>query len=410
MAGAPQPNAFIPLDLRTVDQFGFVKQAAKEAEREVVRLEKEIAKAYQSGKNLDQTFADRLQTAKQILKTNESLLRQWRENKEMFSASDKITAGKQRALLDWNQVQLSMKQAIKESQVDFFGERGDEKMFKFFATSAFARRLFKEGLDAETIQYLVASRALPGLLEKAGFIKAGKVLGAAGPALQLAVFAMERIKAGFAELKDDNQTVFDIGRMIGRGDLPPAMIKALDGYNSRWYEVWKWNFLESAGAAAKRQVAAFGEVKNIASALAAEVFTTEQWRKMAWDAVEETGFGVGEYSKVSDLMKQFEKKTGTLAWIDSNESERLEMIQDLVAKANLDDKMQASFDKILGKNVNAAKAMKEALKREAVMRKTPAETYHELEFAHLRRTWGNLKRYDLLGQMARDDKRTFVRD
>lgn len=375
MAGQPQPSAFIPLDIRTVDQFGFVKQAAREAEREVVRLEREVEKALQAGKNVEPQLQAKLNMAREILQKNQDISRQYAMNENNFK---------------------EMKQVAS--------------LFRVYAGAQGLRRLARGEIDAEALTHLMASESMPRLLGKMGFLRAADFAKGLMPSAMLGLFAAEQIKKGFAERDRDTKAAQDIGAQIAAGKFSPEMIRVLDEYQGRWWEVWKWRLFGEAGAdAAKR-----AEELSVAAegALDARIKSSD-FEKLARDAVLDTRWFLNLYeAEQADATKLIaaaeEVRRQMNAKPEMTDQELRMLAQDVFVKAELNSALVEKFTEKLLKHRKTAAAWDADLKRLKELNKTPAETYRELSDAHEKKTWANLRRYDMLRSMAQDAM--FVRD
>jgi hypothetical protein len=193
MAGQAQAQNFIKLDLTTVNEIAQIRDAAKSAERELKRVDKEIDSLLAKGKTVSDDLLRRRELAKSMVQQNATLMNQSRQQAVAFEDAKKSAA-----------------------------------LFRAMAGAQAVRGIVQGDVDPRVIAQFVTSPSTPRLLEKLGFLRVGGALMKALPATALGWFAYDTVKSAFTEREKVHQMELQRLRDVASGKLPPGLLRKIE--------------------------------------------------------------------------------------------------------------------------------------------------------------------------------------
>lgn len=398
MAGNAQAQSFVNLGLTSIDQIAQVKDAAKAAEKELRAVDREIDKLFSKGKTVSDDLLRRRNMAEQMVKANNALFQN------------------QKRMMDEQALTKRNAEDLQRMNAEMF--RDERKMAGFFrkiAGAQFVRGLFGGDVDAQQAARFLLNRDTTEALEKAGFVRLAGAFQKALPAGLLAMFGIDQVIGAVKAREKDVQTTKNLGADIAAGKLPPALQEVFN----REMEKFRFNSLQKSENA---KVVVEG-YRRLVGGFIQDSVTEKDMREAVNTALDELtkenkrgAYTTYDAFRVQETWKAFqEEKTKrenrASIFEEMSAEDQANLAAEMLARMEItDENIIAKFAEKLDKinRRNALAKQREARDREA--NKSPTELFDEMNNRHERRVWAGLRRFDVLAQIARSDKRTFVRD
>jgi hypothetical protein len=377
MAGQAQAQAFISLNLETANQIAQIKDAAKAAERELKRVDKEIDGLLAKGKVVSDDLLRRRELAKSMITQNAALMQ--RQTQQMLAYED----------------------AKKTATI-----------FRAMAGAQAIRGIITGDADPRQIAQLVASPTTARLLEKAGFLRVGGALTRALPAGALAWFAVDVIKDAFAER--DKVDALERQRLkdIAAGKLPPGLLRKIEEEDYGFHPL---AFMGQKSAAIAETEKNFNA---LVKAFLSEHMDEEAMTRLGREAIREGLGGGGAFPGINifsietayaEFLREKKRREEIGFYKALTQEEQSQLAGEIIGKLNsVDADVAGKFAQKMGEVIKRNSKLKDDERRRQQAEKSPTALFEEQEQRHALRVATTTRRYDWLAMQAKE--RMFVRD